>query len=248
MTTETVKQFFEEAFQKSSRKLNSIVFAEKDFVRIFGSEVKPDQLPKNVKDAFYYYNILYDRDVGDSTVYEVNVDNTSVYAVAGINGDGDNGYLEIYSKTGELIACAQHESELNWMSQFQARDIWGEYKPEEIKQFFENAFKKSESRKYFVKELGERLDLNDLPSNVKQAYSFYKKNVEDAYWGNVEIYDVSLSAATASVYTVNTVTGDNLENFSELYTYLGELIACARYDSDSFNWSSQEAIRTYVSR
>ncbi|AFY58683.1 hypothetical protein Riv7116_6341 [Rivularia sp. PCC 7116] len=245
MTTETVKQFFERAFEKASRKLNSIVIADKNFVSNLGSQVQPNELPEAVVEAFNYYKILYDRDIGDVTVHEVNVDNTPVYAVAGVNTDGDNGYLEIYSKTGEEIACAQHEATIDWMSQFQTRDIWNEYEPEEIKQFFEKAFKESKDRKNFVKKLGERLDLNDLPSNVKQAYSFYKKNVEDANWGNVAIYEVSVKYT--SVYTVYTVTEID-ENYSELYTYLGELVACARYDFDSFNWSSQAAIRTYVSR
>jgi len=245
MTTETVKQFFEKSFQKASRKLNSIVIAYKYFVSNLGSKVQPNELPEAVAEAFNYYKILNDRDIGDVTVYEVNADNTPVYAVSGINADGDNGYLEIYSKIGEQIACAQHEATIDWMSQFKARDIWNEYEVEEIKQFFNNAFKESEEKKYFVEKLGERLDLNDLPNKVKQAYSFYKKNVEDADWGSVAIYDVSVE--NTSVYTVNTVT-DADETFSEFYTYLGEEIACARYDSDSFNWSSQEAIRTYVSR
>lgn len=132
------------------------------------------------------------------------------------------------------------------MSQFRTRDLWDEYEgAEAIKYFFENGFKESIDRKYFVKKLGERLDLNDLPSNIKQAYSFYKKNVEDAYWGSVEIYDVSVE--NISIYTVNTVTEAD-ETFSELYTSLGKKKACARYDSESFSWTTQENIRTYVSR
>ncbi|MDY6898860.1 MAG: hypothetical protein SWZ49_12390 [Cyanobacteriota bacterium] len=245
MTTETVKYFFEKAFQNASRKLNSIVIADKNFVSNLGSQVQPDKLPETVAEAFNYYKILYDRDIGDVTVYQVNVDNTPVYAVAGINADGDNGYLEIYSKTGEQIACGQHEAEIDWMSQFQTRDFYGDYEAEEIKQFFENAFKESKDRKDFVKELGEKINSDNLPYLIKQAYSFYKKNVEDACWGSVAIYDVSVE--NTSVYTVNTVT-DADETFSEFYTYLGEEIACARYDSDSFNWNSRATIRTYVSR
>ncbi|MGB6295380.1 MAG: hypothetical protein WBF90_04245 [Rivularia sp. (in: cyanobacteria)] len=242
MKPETVKELFEKAHKSSY----SAPVPNSDFSSNIGSEVQPDKLPESIKDAFNYYKKnLYDRDIGDVSVYEVNVDGTPVYAVSGSNGDGENGYLEIYTKTGEEIACAQYEAKVNWMNQFQTRDIWNEYEPKEIKLFFENAFKESKDRKNFVKELGKTLDLNDLPNNVKQAYSFYKKNVEDAYWGNVAIYEVDIEFI--SVYTVYIVT-DIDDIYSELYTYLGELIACAKHDSDSFNWTSQASIRTYVSR
>lgn len=242
MTTETVKQFFEKAHKSSY----STPVPNPNFSESLGSEVQPNKLPKSIQEAFYYYKILHERDIGDVYVYEVNVDGTTVYAVSGFNADGEDGHLEIYSKTGELIACGQYQYQIDWMSQFKTRDLWDEYEgPEAIKQFFENGFKESTDRQSFVKKLGEKLDLNDLPKNVKQAYSFYKKNVEDAYWGSVEVYDVSIEYT--SVYTVNTVTEAD-ETFSELYTSLGEKIACARYDSESFSWTTQENIRTYVSK
>ena len=241
MTTETVKQFFEKAHKSSY----STPVPNPNFASNLGSQVQPDKVSESVKDAFYYYKILYDRDIGDVCIYEIKVDGTTVYAVSAFNADGENGYLEIYTKTGEQIACGKHEAKINWMSQFKTRDIWDEYdEPEAIKQSFENAFKESTDRKSFVKELGKRINSNNLPYLVKQAYSFYKTNVEDANWGSVEIYDVSVEYN--SIYIVK--TDASFEIYLEFYTYLGELIACAKYDSDSFNWSSLADIRTFVSR
>lgn len=247
MTLETVKTFFDNALEESfSNVMNRKPTSYPDFIRSLAPQVQPNNLTHSVKKAFNYYKEnVENRDIGGVSVFEVNVDNVPFYAVSATT-DGDNGYLEVYSKTGEQIACGQHNQNLiDWKSQLKTRDLFDEYEPEEIKQFFANGLKESGNKKYFVKNLGEaeQLDLDDLPHNVKQAYDFYEENVEEADIGSVKLYDVSVD--DSSVYTV-TVTTDGDSGFLELYTQRGELIACAQHDTEAIHWSNLANIRAIL--
>ncbi|MGV2829631.1 hypothetical protein [Myxosarcina sp. GI1(2024)] len=70
---------------------------------------------------------------------------------------------------------------------------------ETIKQFFDNALKRSDDGTNFERSLGERVEVSKLPTEAKQAYSFYKENVENADWGSVRVYQTSI---TVPVYAV----------------------------------------------
>ena len=112
---------------------------------------------------------------------------------------------------------------------------------ESVKQLFDNARKNSEGETDFVSDLGTRVDSNDLPNNAKQAYDFYKKNVEDADFGGVGVYEIVIG--NVLLYAVAVFT-DGDDGYLEIYSKSGEEIACGKNDWNTINWSDKATTRS----
>ena len=129
--------------------------------------------------------------------------------------------------------------------QFQAI-VGVELTAESVQQFFENALKKANDNdeRFFVSDLGSRVKIDSLPKTVKQAYDFYKKNVEDADFGSVGVDQVSIDRIP--VYAVSTTT-DGDDCYLEVYSQTGEQIACSNYTPMGMDWNSQASVRSNLS-
>ena len=114
---------------------------------------------------------------------------------------------------------------------------------EKVKQLFSDTLEKSSGEGKLVANLGQQVELNDLPNNVKQAYSFYKENVEDADFGSVKVEQVSINIPVYAVY----VTTDGDDSYLEIYTQTGEQMACGKQVSEKLTWSNQATIRADLS-
>lgn len=115
--------------------------------------------------------------------------------------------------------------------------------PESVKKVFDDARKNSDGDRLFALELGTRVarvDVNDLPNNVKEAYNFYKVNVEDADFGSAGVYQISVDAVP--VYAV-IVTTDGDDGYLEIYSQTGEEIACGQNDYEVIHWSDKATTR-----
>lgn len=110
---------------------------------------------------------------------------------------------------------------------------------ETIKQFFANRLQKSNYGTNFDGYLGEQVEVNDLPTEVKQAYDFYKENVENADWGSVRVYQTSI---TVPVYTVYTST-DGDDGYLEIYSQPGGAIVSGKHDTETINWQDSASLR-----
>ncbi len=121
-----------------------------------------------------------------------------------------------------------------------------ELTPESVQQFLENAVKDANDNdeSFFVSDLGSRVDIDNLPETVKQAYGFYKTNVEDADWGSVGVYKISVDQSP--VYAVSTTT-DGDDCYLEVYSKTGEQITCASYTTMDIEWKSQADVRSSLS-
>lgn len=112
---------------------------------------------------------------------------------------------------------------------------------ETVKNFLSKSFKKTDYGMNFGQYLGNRAEANDLPNEVKQAYSFYKENVENADWGSVRVYQTHID--TVPIYAVYTST-DRDDGYLEIYSRSGKEIACGRHDANAINWSDQDTLRS----
>ncbi len=113
--------------------------------------------------------------------------------------------------------------------------------PESVKKIFDDACKNSDGDRFFAYELGTRIDKNDLPNNVKEAYNFYKIHVEDADFGGVAVHQISVDAVP--VYAVIVVT-DGDDGYLEIYSQTGEEIACGKNNDEEITWSDKATTRT----
>ena len=113
---------------------------------------------------------------------------------------------------------------------------------ESVKQFFDDARENSDDERTFVAdlEIGTRLDFNELPNNVRQAYNFYKQNVEDADFGSVAVYNIPID--NVPVYAVTVVT-DGDDGYLEIYSQADEEIACGKNDWEVIYWSDRATTR-----
>ncbi len=121
--------------------------------------------------------------------------------------------------------------------------VKNELNQEAVKKFFSQARKNSNRKRNFVKEWGDRLRENDVPSNVKKAYNFYYKKVEEADFGTVRIYKISID--NVPVYAVTVVT-DGDDGYLEIYSHQDEEIACGMNDSEVIVWGDQGTTREYL--
>ncbi|GEM_PF-6561535 len=82
-----------------------------------------DQFPDNVQEAFNFYKtIVEDGDFGSVRVYKYSSGIVPIYVV-GVHTDGDDGYIEIYSQTGEPIACGRYDWDvINWCDRETTRE------------------------------------------------------------------------------------------------------------------------------
>lgn len=108
-----------------------------------------------------------------------------------------------------------------------------------LKQFFDDALKKSEDERYFVRELGDKFELNEVPDIVKQAYLNYKVDVENLEFGSVKLYKIFVDII--SFYAVHSIE-DKETSHLEVYSQAGEQMACARYDGQLMDLSNQETV------
>ncbi|WP_088241656.1 hypothetical protein [Calothrix rhizosoleniae] len=111
-----------------------------------------------------------------------------------------------------------------------------------VKKFFDDARKSSDCEQRFVAdlEIATRVDFNELPDNVRQAYNFYKKNVEYADFGNVSVYSIPIE--NIPVYVVTAVT-DGDDGYLEIYSQADEEIACGKNDCTVIYWSDRATTR-----
>ncbi|MDJ0800804.1 MAG: hypothetical protein QNJ51_29010 [Calothrix sp. MO_167.B12] len=111
---------------------------------------------------------------------------------------------------------------------------------ESVKNIFDDARKNSDEEPTFAIDLGTWVDVNDLPNNVKQAYKFYKENVEDADFGSARVHQISVD--NVPVYAVIVVT-DGDDGYLEIYSQTGEEIACGKHDYEVIVWSDKATTR-----
>ena len=113
---------------------------------------------------------------------------------------------------------------------------------ESVKQFFDDARENSDEEPTFVAdlEIATRLDFNELPNNVRQAYNFYKQNVEDEDFGSVAVYNSPIN--NVPVYAVTVVT-DGDDGYLEIYSQTDEEIACGKNDWEVIYWSDRATTR-----
>ncbi len=111
---------------------------------------------------------------------------------------------------------------------------------EPVKKVFDDAHKNSDGERTFAQYLGTWVDENDLPNNVKQAYNFYKENVEDVDFGSARVYQIPVD--NVPVYAVVVVT-DGDDGYLEIYSQTGEEIACGKNDYEVIVWSDKATTR-----
>lgn len=111
--------------------------------------------------------------------------------------------------------------------------------PETVKQLFSNALKNSDDEQNLLTNLGQ-VELTNLPNKVKQAYSFYKENVEDADWGSVKVKQVAVNLPVYAVY----VTTDGDDGYLEIYTQTGEAIAYGKKYAQEIEWKDRDTLRS----
>lgn len=115
VTQESVQKFFNELFQKQYEHALIHSFAEKheDVITEFWDTL--NQLPNNVQEAYnFYYHIVEEGDFGSVRAYRYSSAIVPIYVV-GVSTDGDDGYIEIYSQTGEPITYGRYDCEIiNW--------------------------------------------------------------------------------------------------------------------------------------
>lgn len=110
-----------------------------------------------------------------------------------------------------------------------------------IKQFFSNNFQKNAGSNFhrYLDDFGDEIEANELPDSVKQAYSFYKENVEEEDWGSVRIYKTSVKFPVYAVYT----STDGDDGYLEIYSQPGEELAVGKHDADVIDWSDRSTLR-----
>ncbi|AFY58684.1 putative lipase [Rivularia sp. PCC 7116] len=164
-------------------------------------------------------------------------------SVAIWNDQGDEGQL--LDADGNLVSNWVYDEEGNVTGKNRQSDASsttvGELTPESVKKIFDDARKNSDQEQYFVRDLGTSVNSNELPNNVKQAYDFYQKNVEDADIGSAGVYEIPVN--NVPVYVVTGVT-DGDTGYLEIYSKSGEEIACGENDCDTIKWSDKETTRT----
>ncbi len=121
--------------------------------------------------------------------------------------------------------------------------VKNELNQEVVKKFFNQARQNSNRKRNFVKDWGDRLRDNNLPSKVKKAYDFYYKKVEEADFGTVRIYQITIE--NVPVYAVTVVT-DGDDGYLEIYSHQDEEIACGMNDSEVIVWGDQATTREYL--
>lgn len=105
-----------------------------------------------------------------------------------------------------------------------------------LKQFLDDALKKTEDERYFVRELGDKFELNDVPHIVQQAYLYYKDNVKNLEFDSVKLYKIFVDIiAFYAVYVIS----DRETSCLEVYSQAGEQMACANYDGKLIDLSNQ---------
>jgi tetratricopeptide (TPR) repeat protein len=116
---ESIVQFFNEV-----RKNNTSHVFFHDFARnhedvvtsLWGTQL--NQLPKQVREAYNFYKTRVEGgDFGSVGVYKFSSTIVPIYVIF-TSTDGDIGYLEIYTATGEEIGCGKYDADvINWSNQ-----------------------------------------------------------------------------------------------------------------------------------
>lgn len=166
-------------------------------------------------------------------------------SVAIWNDQGDEGKL--LDADGNLVSNWVYDEQGNVTGKNRQSDASSttvaELTPESVKKIFDDARKNSDGEQDFVSDLGTDVDVNELPNNVKQAYDFYKENVEDADFGCARVYSIPVD--NVPVYAVAVIT-DGDDGYLEIYSKSGEEIACGKNDCDTINWSDKATTRADV--
>ena len=110
-----------------------------------------------------------------------------------------------------------------------------------IQQFFSKNFQKTSSSNFhrYFEDFGDDIKADDLPDRIKQAYGFYKENVEEEDWGSVRVYKTSVKVPVYAVYT----STDGDDGYLEIFTQSGEELAVGKHDADKIDWSDRSTIR-----
>lgn len=124
VTKESVEQFFNH-LQKHIYEdpfIHSFPEKHEDVIESFWINDLA-QLPDNVQQAFRFYKEnVEDGDFGSVRIYKYSSAIVPIYVI-GTSTDGDVGYLEIYSQTGEEIACGRYDADkINWCDRETTRE------------------------------------------------------------------------------------------------------------------------------
>lgn len=77
-----------------------------------GDRADPGVTPASVQDAYAFYKKhIMDEDIGSVSIYAVAADGEGTYAVR-VRTDGDDGYLEVYAKDGQLLGAGRTNMEV----------------------------------------------------------------------------------------------------------------------------------------
>ncbi|MEO0843123.1 MAG: hypothetical protein AAF063_30070 [Cyanobacteria bacterium J06643_5] len=108
-----------------------------------------------------------------------------------------------------------------------------------MKEFFENLLKNYDSERYFITELENELELNQIPEDVRRAYHVYKQEVNHINFGTVKVYKIFVDIIV--FYVVYVIENEN-SSYLEVYSQFGEQMACISYDGEFIDLSNQESI------
>ncbi|MEL7036448.1 MAG: hypothetical protein AAFO04_12620 [Cyanobacteria bacterium J06592_8] len=115
-----------------------------------------------------------------------------------------------------------------------------------VQEFFSNQFNQGledEEGLNFLADIGETIEPNFLSEAASEAYTFYQQNVEDADWGNVQLYQARIENINVYIIYVST---DGDDGWLEIYNDQDQGLGFAQYDFETLNWSDQETIRAEV--
>lgn len=123
VSQQSIVDFFNEIRKNNTNNVFFHDFAEKHedaITSLWGTEL--NQVSNQVREAYNFYKTkVEDGDFGSVGVYKINSTIVPIYVIF-TSTDGDIGYLEIYSQTGEEIACGKYDADtINWSDKETAR-------------------------------------------------------------------------------------------------------------------------------
>ncbi|MEM7125607.1 MAG: hypothetical protein AAF702_04730 [Chloroflexota bacterium] len=95
---------------------------------------------------------------------------------------------------------------------------------------------------YFVRRMGEHVEVAMAPPSIQSTHSYYYENVEKQDWGGVSLYKVLVDDVWT--YAVHT-TCDGDEQWLEIYDEDGVELGFAMIYVDNFKYTDKQTLRTY---
>ncbi|MDY6899958.1 MAG: hypothetical protein SWZ49_18035 [Cyanobacteriota bacterium] len=108
-----------------------------------------------------------------------------------------------------------------------------------VKDFFEHLLKNYDSERYFIQELDNELEFNQVPQEVKRTYNLYKQKLTYNNFDSIKVYKIFVDIIV--FFAVYVIKNEN-NSYLEVYGQFGEQMASIRYDGKMIYWDNQEGI------